>query len=390
MIEGFDKEIDALLRRSGQRRTAPAEIDLKSETRNPKLEFHLDADEISAFAENALPERLKPKYTAHFAGCDRCRTILANTIALDAEAEAKTEIVSVAAPKIAAASIPWHRRFFAFPRLAYALGALVVLFGGFFAFLVVRNANEATGSADVSQSYDTPPRASGPSFETEAELPVPNAMSNTATAGNMASNAMMSNVASTATSNSTRSASADSAARTSSANTAFVKSNSSLKDEEPAAVKSEDDRNAAQNQAGAPMTETADSSASRLRENEKTNAATPPPDKKTTVSQDASNAQELPMSARSTSATVRADTDAPKARLQKSKPAGAENRHIGGKNFTRKEGVWYDASYNGQAMTNVSRGSGDYQKLDAGLRSIAGSLSGTIVIVWKNKAYRIQ
>jgi hypothetical protein len=378
----FDKEIDALLRRTAKSETAFADI-------NPKS-VHIDADQISAFAENVLPERLKPKYTAHFAECDRCRTILANTIALGAEAEIKT--VSAAEPVAAAASVPWHRKFFAFPQLAYALGALVVLFGGFFAFLVVRNAEEATGSVDVSQTYETQPRASGPNNEAETGLPASSALSNTAKAGNIASDTMMSNSSSTATANSAPSVSANSATRSSAANASGARSNSPLKDAPGTELNRAAEQNAARNQADAQTTDTAGSAAPRPVENEK--PAPPPPspaaDKKTTAAQEAPKAEESAMSARNTTPTVGDDADAPKARLQKQKTTGAETRLISGKNFTRKDGVWYDASYNGQATTNVSRGSGDYQKLDAGLRSVAGTLSGPIVVVWKNKAYRIQ
>ena len=71
----FDKEIDALIRGRG----------VSAGDSPPK--GHLDADEISAFAENALPERTRTLHMAHIADCDRCRKILSNLIALNAEAE---------------------------------------------------------------------------------------------------------------------------------------------------------------------------------------------------------------------------------------------------------------------------------------------------------------
>jgi hypothetical protein len=40
-------------------------------------------------------------------------------------------------------------------------------------------------------------------------------------------------------------------------------------------------------------------------------------------------------------------------------------------------------------VTLVRRGSHEFKKLDSGLRSIANELYGTVVIVWKGKAYRI-
>ncbi len=63
---------------------------------------------------------------------------------------------------------------------------------------------------------------------------------------------------------------------------------------------------------------------------------------------------------------------------------------VGGKTFRRADNVWYDTAYRGQATKNVTRGTNEYKKLDAGLRGIAENLGGTVVIVWKQKAYRIQ
>ena len=51
---------------------------------------------------------------------------------------------------------------------------------------------------------------------------------------------------------------------------------------------------------------------------------------------------------------------------------------------------WVDSEYRGQATTNISRGTNEYKKLDSGLRGIVENLGGTVVIVWKEKAYRIQ
>ena len=64
MVNDFDKEIDAILRKA---RGGESVILNNS---------HLDADEISAFAENALPDAARMRFTAHFADCGRCRKIL--------------------------------------------------------------------------------------------------------------------------------------------------------------------------------------------------------------------------------------------------------------------------------------------------------------------------
>jgi hypothetical protein len=65
-------------------------------------------------------------------------------------------------------------------------------------------------------------------------------------------------------------------------------------------------------------------------------------------------------------------------------------RVVGGKTFNNRDGAWYDSAYHGQATLNFQRGTGEYKKLDSGLRNIADTVGGTVVIVWKAKAFRIQ
>lgn len=397
MIEGFDKEIDALLRQTAKSGTAPVK-NPESQPSNPKS-FHLDADEISAFAENALPEKTKLKYTKHFADCNRCRKILSNTIAINSETEIETAS-SVVSPQIAdTTTVPWYRKLFAFPNSAYAMGALVILFGGFFAFLVVRNINEATSSADVSQISEPQQNARGPSFDGGSESTTENAMSdalskeissNTAFSGNTVSNTIMSNSASTSaieTPSVSNNSADNSAARTPNANAAVA--------QPPRATTAPPAAPEIAQAAPAPpaatfSTEAAGRSAAPISEKDRKAADKQTDAEKAEALQEEARSDSSASSARNTPSTTGNVSDSPKTKALRKQSSGAENRQIGGKTFTRREDVWYDASYNGQATTNVSRGSGDYQKLDTGLRSIAGNLSGTIVVVWKNKAYRIQ
>ena len=66
------------------------------------------------------------------------------------------------------------------------------------------------------------------------------------------------------------------------------------------------------------------------------------------------------------------------------------SRQINNKTFNRRQGVWYDSAYKGQKTTNVKRGTTQYNKLEPGLRSIGNQLKGTVVVVWKSRAYKIQ
>jgi len=67
-----------------------------------------------------------------------------------------------------------------------------------------------------------------------------------------------------------------------------------------------------------------------------------------------------------------------------------ETTTVGGKTFKRTNNAWYDSAYKGQPTINITRGTKEYKKLDSDLRGIVENLGGTVVLVWKEKAYRIQ
>ena len=135
----FDKEMDAILRKARGGEVAAS------------FDSHIDADEIAAFAENVLSDLTRQRYTAHLADCTRCRKILSNVIALNSEAELETASSAVL-PEIVEAKTPWYRKLFVFPQLAYTMGALVVLFSGFFGYIVLKNVS--SGNSEVSYSTD--------------------------------------------------------------------------------------------------------------------------------------------------------------------------------------------------------------------------------------------
>ncbi len=363
----FDKEMDVILRqaaRGGEFASA-----------NP-AEAHLDADEISAFSENALPEKTRAVYMSHLADCDRCRTILSNLILLNSEAENASAVA--AAPVIVETKTPWYRRFFAVQNLAYTLGGLVLLFGGFIGFLVFQSARNY--QSEVSQISDDAQRVSGPNVGSGETF----YNSNAATAVNM------SNMTST-----------NSAANTSIAmsNTAAVNANIAITPEKPTLAVPTPEISAKENR----------EETKQLAEEQ--NQAQPPPKVLSAVNEKDAETADLAIQKRETSnlAAVpaqpsaaapagRAANDDKKLRARKSLPAetaktdseSANMRRVSGKTFNRRDGVWYDAAYSNQRTTNIRRNTDDYRKLDSGLRVIAESLDGTVVVVWKEKAYRIQ
>jgi hypothetical protein len=86
--------------------------------------------------------------------------------------------------------------------------------------------------------------------------------------------------------------------------------------------------------------------------------------------------------------------EAPKkvsADAAKAKEEAPETRSVGGRKFQRQGNGWVDVKFkSSMSVRNVSRGSDEFSALDSGLRSIAQQLGGEIIVVWKNKAYRIR
>ena len=390
----FDKEIDALLRQTAQGETVFAAANPKSQILDPQS-FHLDADAFSAFAENALPEATRQKYSRHLANCDGCRKSLSNLIRLNSA----TESAAVHAEEIhtsVAAPIPWYRKLVAYPNLAYTLGALVLVFSGIVAYTVLQNVNNS-GSAEVSQISERQPSGKGMSSDGDAAPPAESYSSNTMTSN---ANMMMSNSASM---NSSSIASANfSNPSMPSAPTTAMNSNSAMSRREdsdknlraeakslaPQEKPTDLDKTQDLTAAGAPPSPAkendfqSDAETQRQQSRQTQNSIV---QNQTQIMPDSRNAPRAP-TALSTNERSKEVVESKNDKQEKLN----ETVSIGGKTFERENNVWYDSAYRDQATTNVTRGTNEYKKLDAGLRGIAENLGGTIVVVWKGKAYRIQ
>jgi hypothetical protein len=379
----FDKEIDALLRT--ERRDTPVLVgDVAGAA------AHLDADEISAFAENALPETYRAERIAHLAECDPCRKHLSNVLVLGRDAP-----LAVAAPASAITSaereLPWYRRLLLFPNLAYVMGSLVLVFGGFLAVTVIRN-SQMGESQIVSQATDAESRQGGPNFQDE---PATAQSIDTDSFANAAANVAVSNTAGLS-SNSNRSASA-----------AAERERGPLAE---SALRDDSDASGARVDLAAPPAPSLPSPAARevrtrddlvkSKGEDRLNEAVVTQNQADGNYAGVSNQQQgVPVQ----SGPMRNNERQYERQLEnnKEKRAAADKsalrdeessgrRVVGGRTFERKEGVWYDTRYQGRPTINVRRGSDEFKRLDAGLRSIANDLSGTIVVVWGAKAYRIQ
>lgn len=141
----FDKEIDALLRAGDGRSKADGTTSARGVARD-----HLDADELAAFAENALPAAARTRYFAHLADCDDCRhaatrlTLAANVAHAQDVSEAVAANKHHGVDKINAAS--WRERVAALfaPRAwRYAMPVVALLCVGVIALVVMRRVPDA-------------------------------------------------------------------------------------------------------------------------------------------------------------------------------------------------------------------------------------------------------
>lgn len=383
----FDKEIDALLRQSAQ----------DSEYLPNQTAMHLDADEISAFAENALPERARQRLMLHLADCETCRQTLSNLITLNADAESET--VRVPEKQPVAVSIPWHQKLFAFPSLAYAMGALVLVFSGIVGYTVLQNAGDSR-NAEVSQISEKQPNAKG--MNSDGDMAAVESYSSNSTT---ASNTMMSNSASVNSVSNMAAAANLSNPVVAAAPMTAMNSNAAATREDSDKILKAETKSLAPQEKPAELAEIQDSI---------TSVSAPPPkpanendyqidgeaqrqqpnqtqqnsiaQNQANITPDSRSVQSLPM------LTRRAENKSKKLEQPKNdaQEKSVETTNVGGKAFRRENNVWYDSAYRQQPTINITRGTKEYKKLDSGLRGIAENLGGTIIIVWKEKAYRIQ
>jgi len=411
-----DTQIDVLLRRHAERASSNAGIE------------HLDADELNAFAEGALPAAARSRYVSHLADCDDCRRLVSQ-LAISAGAVAKAE----AAGAPTTAHISWLEKLGAFfrpPALRYAAFAAVVVAAVSFAFLVMRQTQQNRESNLVAQN-EQPNQAktdSTKSEETAKATPEKNAVANTNLAGTPAGPTPQSRVS-------------------------LEREESKTLANPPAAPKPQKETDEAVALADKKITET------EVAESKPSYAPAPPQEGLARVETKSSNQQlrpgiggaspqssgtlfgqtggmdrkqsnqpssqqskddnsavaqnQIPINGRVMNEKAkgpRRDADnvgaanrsvnevppAPKtedARAEKRTTSreGSETRSVGGHKFRRQGNAWVDTKFkSSMTLKSISRSSDEFTALDSGLRSIAQQVGGEVIIVWKGKAYVIR
>ncbi|QQS40848.1 MAG: hypothetical protein IPM63_15990 [Acidobacteriota bacterium] len=359
MIKDHDIEIDSLLRRLAKTEANAEEIG----------SGHIDADEIAVFAENALPEKARARMMSHFADCARCRTILSNVVILNRGEEASEP--ETAAGAAISFEIPWYKKLFSVRGLAAVMGVLVVLMAGFFAVSLFRNLGPAGDSVAMSNTN---------SSSSESPEQIPEASANRVEEKLADSNSSPANA---------NAATAETESDLAPAATPGVPSGP-LRDEGFADRRVGEERareNVAADDEDAARPQVSAGNRVALA-NEPSVAAPPPPAADVRPAGNVAQAAEAAKPDDAAGRVARKDK-AELGTLSQKKETGAK-RQISGKTFEQKDGVWYDSAYKGQQTTNVRRKTPEYRALDSGLRQITDKLTGTVVVVWKSKAYRID
>lgn len=394
---------------------------------------HLDADEMNAYAEGALPEAARSRYFAHLADCDGCRKLVTElTLAASRAGEGKARAESLAPTP----SKSWRERLaviFSPPVLRYGVPALALFAVIVVAIVAMRTNRKESGVAlNTEQS-----RYAQPTTTTDSNSAM-EVNQETVAAGNHAN----SNAAPLAVPQDQQTQPDAAATPMPSADTAQREENAPVVSQSkiPGSERTEADATkdtlsefevktkreqlevAAAPAAPPPAaqkttdsTATAGSAADR-RDNQQEQ-------KKNKVAAKADD-DEMVADGRSSSGTAATQRTANEARTEigkttsarapqgesrkrsstaiKSGPAATasisekegstETRSVGGRRFRRQGSAWVDTSYSSSRQTtNVARGSEQYRALVAdepALRTIAEQLGGEVFVVWKSRAYR--
>jgi hypothetical protein len=387
----------------------------------------LDADELIAFAENALPAATRARYSNHLADCDSCRKLVTD-LAVSSGVAAKIESQTTPQHLSAAPRITWRNRLgalFAPSALRYAASLVVLLGITFFAYKVFRGGRDMkfspieTGTANRQATPDsnvqTPQsRSNGTGIGTSAtpanvqpdvdpqqkQDAYGQEVAKDGPAMTALENAPKSGVAQTPLAGMPMEGpySADGVgAKESTQNTQPTFGENKL----PAARRAEAGKDKNEPDEVGSASGTVDLSSARSRsEAERESMAKSVPAPAKTRDQARTNEEQAGARKRAASRPPPAASDSAagatlddrSGREDRDKKE-SDRRAVGGKQFVRRGNAWVDVAYRSQPTVNLRRGSEQYRALVAdepGLRSISNQFDGEVIVVWGGKAYRIQ
>jgi len=388
MKQETNNEMDLLLRRLGQRQDVFA----------PEPQDHLDADELNAYAENALPAKTRARYTQHLAECLRCREIV---VQLSASAGV---VIAEPADKLSAPA-GW-RKFLAslltpmvLRYAAPAMGLIVVAVIGFVALRSNRPSEyvsqvqtaRSDSSRNVAEQVESSSPQRGLAYESSKPADVPvnkevqpkNEPQASPTPVPQATPADVTTSAPLAKAPVTKSESQPAAAT-----------------EPPAPSPAKLDVNDEKRQknedvAGKPAAEVKVAPKEVTSQDFEFGVGKKGEEPATARARAAKNKSVVAGAATAQGAA------APPSRRERdrddeetAKDSVSDTRSVAGRQFRKQEGVWIDTAYDkSRSVTTYHRDSESYRSLIAdepAIKTIADQLGGEIIVVWKGRTYRIR
>lgn len=401
MKEERNNEIDLLLRRlSGRNGESP---------RDDRNQTHLDADELSAYAENALPPAARARYTTHLAECTSCRRLVTElSLSLGATAARVETIAEPSGWKAFLASL------FSPMVLRYAVPALGLIVVTAIGFVVLR---QQGGHSLTARREETAPAA-------QITVPSPAPALGGFEKNNVASDApeqKSDNPAKPGTAGAAAPKAAEPQTQKEAIDDTTVAAlppatpadRQALAKLEPGVATSSAPAAAPQPASTQPAGETKTADAAKPgaaaqtvtvqneapKEGGTSNfyRVAPSPE---TREQDKQKA--LPLETRGAVAarnSRRKAEEAARARTDDATKDDAakdetETRSVAGRQFRRERGIWVDTAYDSSTATvNMARSSEQFRALVAdepAIGAIAKQLDGEVIVVWKGRAYRIR
>jgi outer membrane biosynthesis protein TonB len=340
---------------------------------------HLDADELSSYAENALPAVARARYTEHLAECASCRKLVAQ---LSSSVSAVSAAAKVSAPSTL-------RKFlaslFSPMVLRYAVPALGLIVVAAIGLTVIWRERRATSLAQLREqeprTVSTAPPEQSPSpgaFDERQEKAG-------AIAGKPETRAERSKE--------TQPAPPPNAPPSVSVNGEVNQAAPTTKPEQQPVA----------NEPPAPKPTPAIDETKKSVDTEakiRDRVASEPAKEKAyqdTKGEDRRSDEVAAVRAAPASAAAKTEGTGSLAKLRRADEKDkndADTRLVAGRRFRRERGVWIDTAYDSSRSTvSLTRSAEQYRALIAdepAIKTIAEQLDGEIIVVWKGRAYHIR
>jgi hypothetical protein len=414
--------MDRLLRRYARRsgEALGAGLEQKRDAPEANNTVHLDADELNAYAEGALPENARSRYFAHLADCDTCRKLVTDlTLATSLADEGKARVAATAVSP-SRSWRDWLASIFSSPVLRYGVPALALFAIIVVAIVATRTQREASFVAQNDRDEKNYARSATANSSSSAQTTTTDATTENHSNSNAVlpteeQKQMQPGVAATPSPAKTASIEknvpgAPVIVEDKPAPPPFGSANEVLRESEGPSKRVEELPTVPMAQPPSPAESSSTTEAATNRDRreaqKKTKVAGKDDDKIEVTPNTAGGAvstkpesdEARPEIGRATASRAIQNRKSPAppkseaADLAAQKERPEETRSIGGRKFRRQGSAWVDTAYkSSRPTTSVARGSEQYRALVADepeLRTITQQLGGEVIVVWRSRAYR--